>query len=97
MRLLIDFLEHVVIEITFVRSFHRLGDTRARTLHSGAVPIEDLYAGGRNLHQITFLQINETIRDLAQGHLVRCEKVLADTNAHHQRAALARTYNLRGV
>ena len=90
--LLMDFLEHVVAELTLVGGFGTIAVLDGLALDGLTVYIPDLHAVAANFGDIALFQVHEAVSDLAQGQLVGREEVLAQAQTDHQRAATAGGY-----
>jgi hypothetical protein len=89
-RLLVDFLEHVMAELTLVGGFGTIGVLHGLALDSVAVHVPDLHAVATDFSDIAFFQVHEAVSDLTQSELVGSEEVLAQTQSDHQWTATAR-------
>ncbi len=89
-RLLVDLLQHEMAEMAPVGVIGHITQLFNRALHIAARGIGDPHAERGHIHDIAFLEEDHAVGDLAQGHLIGGDEMLADTDADHQRAALAR-------
>ena len=90
LRLLVDFLQHVVGVAALVRVFLGHLDAHRRPHLGFIVDAEDLKALPAHHHQVPFFHEDEAVRDRAQGQGVGREVHLPNAHPHHQGTALAR-------
>ena len=96
-RLLINFLEHKVLEAAFFRHDRVPGHVLDFAHHRLAVKIHELHAGSGNHRQIAILQEKEIARMVQNRRYVRRDKIFVVAQADHRRRAVARGHNLIGL
>ena len=85
--LFMDFLLHVVAVGALVRGVAVVLNAHRRAHHGAVAGVPEGHVRGGEVHQVSLLQEDEAVCHRAQRQRIRGDEVLADANAHHQRAA----------
>ncbi len=88
-----DFLEHVMPVAGLVRRIGRQFGQGFLARHLGAGLIVNVDLGARDLGDVAFFQENEALGHRQQREHVRCNKIFANAQPDHERAAAPRDDN----